>query len=67
MHEIKLTETVIARAKSRRGDIHPFGDFDPKRTALLVVDMQNGFVDPEISVSPMGCAKPEDWWSGFSR
>jgi ureidoacrylate peracid hydrolase len=54
MHEIKLTDAVIERAKRRRGDIHPFGDFDPARTALLVVDMQNGFVDPDISVSVPG-------------
>lgn len=54
MHEIKLTDAVIARAKRRRGNIHPFGDFDPTRTALLVVDMQNGFVDPDISVSVPG-------------
>jgi ureidoacrylate peracid hydrolase len=51
MHEIKLSDSVIARAQRRRGDIHPFGEFDPARTALLVVDMQNGFVDPEISIS----------------
>ncbi len=54
MHEIKLTDAVLERAARRRDSIHPFGDFDPTRTALLVVDMQNGFIDPEISVSVPG-------------
>jgi ureidoacrylate peracid hydrolase len=54
MHEIKLTDAVLERAKRRRGNIHPFDDFDPTRTALLVVDMQNGFIEPAISVSVPG-------------
>ena len=54
MHEIKLTDAVLERAARRRDSIHPFGDFDPTHTALLVVDMQNGFIDPEISVSVPG-------------
>ena len=41
MHEIKLTDAVLERAARRRDSIHPFGDFDSTRTALLVVDMQN--------------------------
>lgn len=33
------------RARRRRGEPHPFKAFDPMTAALLVVDMQNGFVD----------------------
>lgn len=51
MHEIKMSPAVIERARRRRGDIHPFAEFDPARTALLVVDMQNGFIDPALSTS----------------
>lgn len=39
MHEIKIPEWALERSVS-------FPNIDPKKTALLVVDLQNVFVDP---------------------
>lgn len=44
MHKIELPQDVIERIEERRGRLNMFEDLDPARTALLVVDMQNGFV-----------------------
>jgi ureidoacrylate peracid hydrolase len=44
MHEIKLRPDLIANVILRRGREHPFEEFDPATTALVVVDMQNHFV-----------------------
>jgi ureidoacrylate peracid hydrolase len=51
MHEIKISPILLERAMERRGRIHPFETVDPARTALIVVDMQNGFVDPVLPTS----------------
>ncbi len=51
MHEIKISPVLLERAKERRGRVHPFESVDPARTALIVVDMQNGFVDPALPSS----------------
>jgi ureidoacrylate peracid hydrolase len=40
---------VIDRVIARTGREHPFADFDPARTALLVVDMQNAFMLPGVA------------------
>ena len=49
MHEIRLSPELIDRARRRRGEPHPFRQFDPLTAALLVVDMQNGFVDEDYA------------------
>lgn len=51
MHKIDLSCDIVARAGARRDRVHPFMRFDPAHTALLVVDMQNGFVDPALPIS----------------
>jgi len=50
-----VPEEVVRRAHARRGTEHPFADLDPKRTALVVVDLQNAFMDDAIghAVCPM--------------
>jgi len=48
MHEIALSETVLARAKARRGKVNPFETIETARTALLVVDMQTVFCRPDM-------------------
>lgn len=45
MHRIKIRPEVIERVTKRRRDVHPFSSFDPSTAALVVVDMQKGFVD----------------------
>ena len=39
---------MIDRVVARRGREHIFDDLDPAKTALVVVDMQNGFMVPEL-------------------
>jgi len=54
MHEIKLPEHVIAGVMRRRGRLHVHDRFEPARTALLVIDMQDVFVAPgELAEVPM--------------
>jgi ureidoacrylate peracid hydrolase len=44
MHKIAIAEATQERLKTRLGKLHPFDTIDPRKTALLVVDMQNYFV-----------------------
>ena len=44
--EILIRQEIIDRVLARRGRLHLYDRLDPKRTALLVVDMQNAFVAP---------------------
>jgi ureidoacrylate peracid hydrolase len=46
MHKIAIPEFVLSRVIERRGRVHLFEAIDPARTALLVVDLQNGFMVP---------------------
>lgn len=51
MHETKISPILLQRAMERRGRVHPFEAVDPASTALIVIDMQNGFVDPALPTS----------------
>jgi ureidoacrylate peracid hydrolase len=44
MHKIHIPQAVIDRVIARHGREHVHDDLDPKRTALVVVDMQNAFM-----------------------
>lgn len=46
MHDTTIRPHVIERVMARRGRLHIFEGFDPARTALVVIDMQNSFVAP---------------------
>jgi len=46
MHKVEIPAWAVERALARRGRLHPFDDVDPARTALVVVDLQNGFMAP---------------------
>ena len=48
MNGITFSPSVIERVVARRGREHIFDDLDPKRTALVVVDLQNGFMDEAV-------------------
>jgi ureidoacrylate peracid hydrolase len=41
-----IRREIIERVVARRGKLHLFDRLDVKRTALLVIDMQNAFVAP---------------------
>ena len=44
MHKINIPRSVVDRVIERCGTDHPHADLDPARTALVVVDLQNGFM-----------------------
>jgi ureidoacrylate peracid hydrolase len=44
MHKTRISQTAIDRITTRLGKAHPFDAIDARKTALLVVDMQNYFV-----------------------
>jgi ureidoacrylate peracid hydrolase len=46
MHKIAIPSYAVERAHSRRNRLNPFEDIEPARTALVVVDLQNGFMAP---------------------
>jgi ureidoacrylate peracid hydrolase len=56
MHKISISQSVIDRVVKRRGREHIFDDLAPARTALVVVDMQNGFMVPEVGHAPCATA-----------
>jgi ureidoacrylate peracid hydrolase len=49
MHKIDIPQSVVDRVVRHRGREHIYESFDPARTALLVVDMQNGFMLPGVA------------------
>jgi ureidoacrylate peracid hydrolase len=46
MHKVEIRREIVERVLARRGRLHLHDSLDPKRTALLVIDMQNAFVAP---------------------
>jgi ureidoacrylate peracid hydrolase len=46
MHILPISEAVRERVRTRTGKVHPFDAIEPRRSALLVIDMQNYFVKP---------------------
>lgn len=56
MHKPAIHPTVIARAIERRGQLRVFDSLNPKRTAHIVVDLQNGFMAPG-AVAEIGNAR----------
>ena len=55
MHKASIPKWVVDRVIARRGREHVYADLDPKKTALVVVDMQNAFMLPGVahSLCPM--------------
>jgi ureidoacrylate peracid hydrolase len=49
MHKVSIPQTMIERVKAMRGKEHCFEDFEPAKTALIVVDMQNAFLMPGVA------------------
>ncbi len=52
MHKVSISQSVIDRVIAKHGREHVHADLDPARTALVVVDMQNAFMLPEVAHSP---------------
>src|SRR5262249_25129077 len=56
MHDFTMPQWAIDRVMQRRGKLHVHDDMDPRRTALIVVDLQNGFMVPEYTPMPVQTA-----------
>src|SRR5882757_10418842 len=52
MHNVSISQSIVDRVVARRGREHIFDDLVPAKTALVVVDMQNGFMLPEVGHAP---------------
>ena len=50
MNKVEIRPSIVDRVVARRGKLHLFDSLDPKKTALLVIDMQNAFVAPGAPV-----------------
>ena len=46
MHKVQMSPEAIAKVTRRSGRQHPFDTLDPRKTALVVIDMQNHFMAP---------------------
>lgn len=53
MHKLSIPPHVVQMVTERVGRAHPFDVLDPRKTALLVVDMQNYFMHPDYQAVPM--------------
>jgi ureidoacrylate peracid hydrolase len=49
MHPFTIPPVIAARVAARCGTPHPFARLDPARTALVVVDLQNGFMREDLA------------------
>ena len=56
MHDFTMPPWAIDRVLQRRGTLHAHDDMDPCRTALIVVDLQNGFMVPAHTPMPVQMA-----------
>jgi ureidoacrylate peracid hydrolase len=51
MHKFEMPQWAIDCALERRGRLHAHDNLDPRRTALIVVDLQNAFMVQEVAVA----------------
>jgi ureidoacrylate peracid hydrolase len=48
MNGVTFPPAIVERVVARRGTEHVFSDLDPRRTALVVIDLQNAFMDDAV-------------------
>jgi ureidoacrylate peracid hydrolase len=46
MHKVEIPESTLKRIESLRDGLHMLNAIDPRRTAHIIVDLQNGFMAP---------------------
>src|SRR5687767_5721577 len=51
MHSSDLPREIVERLERRRGKLHVFAGLEPRRSALVVIDMQHSFVAPDAASS----------------
>jgi ureidoacrylate peracid hydrolase len=44
VHNVQISPAILDRIQRNRGELHVFKNFDPRRTAHLIIDLQNGFM-----------------------
>jgi ureidoacrylate peracid hydrolase len=49
MHKVEIPAHIVESVVARRGTDHVYAGLDPARTALIVVDLQNGFMMPGVA------------------
>jgi hypothetical protein len=49
MHRVAIPDDITERVIRHCDRAHVYDEFDPRRSALLVLDMQNAFMLPEVS------------------
>lgn len=49
MHKVDIPQSIIDACIARRGRRHAYDRLDPARTALVVIDMQNAWLEPGLS------------------
>jgi ureidoacrylate peracid hydrolase len=54
MHKVHIPEDAIERGRAMRGTEHILAEIDPKKTAHIIVDLQNGFMQPGAPVEVPG-------------
>jgi len=57
MHKIAIPKSIVERVIARRGRELVYDNLDPRKTALLVVDMQNAFMLPGVAHSLCAMAR----------
>ena len=50
MHKIELSADVVKMIQAQRGTLHPYQRLDLRRTGHIIVDLQNGFMEPGAPV-----------------
>jgi ureidoacrylate peracid hydrolase len=48
---------IVERVVARRGGEHCFADLDPKKTALVVIDLQHAFMNEAVGFAPVPAAR----------
>jgi ureidoacrylate peracid hydrolase len=51
MHKHEMPQWAINRSLERRGRLHAHETLDPRKTALIVVDLQNAFMVEQVAVA----------------
>jgi ureidoacrylate peracid hydrolase len=57
MHRFTMPSWAVDRVVARAGRPHPFDTLDPRRTALVVIDLQNAFMMDGVAHNPVQTAR----------
>lgn len=57
MHAINVPEHILEACRKRRGRVHVFEEIDVATTALVVIDMQVSWLEPDFSVLEIPTAR----------